>query len=68
MIPQPEQQTSEQIDQLLTRAGWAVSAAAQVLREFMREYVAQYDSKGLDTDEDSEGVALERTGTGNRQG
>ncbi len=42
--------------------------AAQVLREFMRGYVAQHDALARDTDEVSEGVALERTGIGNRQG
>ncbi|VAW70348.1 hypothetical protein MNBD_GAMMA09-3329, partial [hydrothermal vent metagenome] len=42
--------------------------AAQVLREFMREYVAQHDTSAGDTDQNSEGVALERAGSGNRQG
>ena len=40
----------------------------QVLHEFMHEYIAQHNTSAGDTDQDSEGVALERAGTGNRQG
>ncbi len=42
--------------------------AAQVLREFMRGYVAQHDAPEHDTNEGSEGVTPPaRTGTGTRQ-
>jgi len=42
--------------------------AAQVLREFMREYVALHDAREIDTDAGSEGTASEATETGNGQG
>ncbi len=42
--------------------------AAQVLREFMREYVALHDAREIDTDAGSEGAASEATETGSGQG
>ncbi len=41
--------------------------AAQILREFMRDYVALHDARKIDTGACSEGAASEATETGNGQ-
>ena len=41
--------------------------AAQILREFMREYVIEHEAELSDTGDDSDRTVLERSNTGNGQ-
>lgn len=42
--------------------------AAQILREFMREYVIEHEAQLPDAGDDSDRTVLERSKTGNGQG